>query len=141
MIHSFFGWLIDIKHKDKPVAFSTVRQYKSALVWYYKEHKLIFQPEISQGLETLLNGYKRRVSDHKLAGKMPVFEGKYHLTFDRYSLLASALLKAQDVVQMLFGWPFLVLQWNLIARTATVSGMMMEHVGWEGDSLLICRMS
>jgi hypothetical protein len=30
-----------------------------------------------------------------------------------------------------------VLQWNLIARTATVSGMMMEHVGWEGDSLLI----
>ena len=77
-IHSFFGWLIDTKHKDKPAAFSTVRQYKSALVWYYKEHKLIIQPEIDQGLETLLNGYKRRVSDYKLEGKMPVFAGKYH---------------------------------------------------------------
>jgi hypothetical protein len=136
-IHSFFGWLIDTKHQAKPAAFSTVRQYKSALVWYYKEQKLIIQPEIDQGLETLLNGYKRRVSDHKLAGRMPVFEGKYHLTFDGYTLLARALFNAQDVNQMLFGWPFLVLQWNLIARTATVSGMMMEHIGWEGDALLI----
>jgi len=136
-IHSFFGWLIDTKHKDKPAAFSTVRQYKSALVWYYKEHELIMQPEINQGLETLLNGYKRRVSDYKLEGKMPVFEGKYHLTFDGYCLLACSLFKAELISQMLFGWPLLVLQWNLIARTATVSNIMMEHVGWEGDSLLI----
>ena len=136
-IHSFFGWLIDSKHKDKPAAFSTVRQYKSALVWYYKEQQLIMQPEINQGLETLLNGYKRKVSDYKLEGKMPVFEGKYHLTYDGYCLLAEALFEAEHVSQMLFGWPFLVLQWNLIARTATVSSMMMEHVSWEGDSLLV----
>ena len=38
---------------------------------------------------------------------------------------------------MLFGWPFLVLQWNLVARSATVSSMMMEHISWEGDSLVI----
>ena len=111
-IHSFFGWLIDSKHKDKPAAFATVRQYKSALVWYYQEHELIMQPEINQGLETLLNGYKRRVSDYKLEGKMPVFEGKYHLTYDGYCLLAEALFKAEHVSQMLFGWPFLVLKWN-----------------------------
>jgi hypothetical protein len=136
-IHRFFGWLIDTKHKDKPAAFSTVRQYKSALVWYYKENKLPLQPEVNQSLETLLNGYKRRVSDYKLDGKMPVFEGKYHLTFDGYCLLANTLFKSEVTSQMLFGWPFLVLQWNLIARTATVSGMMMEHVGWEADSLLV----
>ncbi|MGH8399103.1 MAG: hypothetical protein ACRETA_12800 [Gammaproteobacteria bacterium] len=136
-IHDFFGWLINIEHKDKPLAFSTVRQYKSALMWYYKEHKLIMQPEIDQGLEALFNGYKRRVSDYKLQGKMPVFEGKYHLTFDGYCLLATALFKADSLSQMLFGWPFLVLQWNLIARSDTVSCIMMEHVGWEADSLLI----
>jgi hypothetical protein len=38
---------------------------------------------------------------------------------------------------MLFAWPFLILQWNLIARTATISSMMMQHIGWEGDALLI----
>jgi hypothetical protein len=134
---NFFGWLIEVKHKDKPAAFSTVRQYKSALVWYYKEHKTVFQPEVNQGIETLLNGYKRKVSDHKLAGRMPVFEGKHHLTYDGYRRLAHSLFSAQPFASTLFGWPYLVLQWNLIARTATVSAMMMEHVSWEGDALLI----
>jgi hypothetical protein len=136
-ILGFFGWLIDTKHADKPAAFSTVRAYKSALVWYYKEHKLIMDPAVHQGLETLLNGYQRRVAGFKHSGKMPVFEGKYHLTFDGYCLIAAALMKAEPFNQMLFGWPFLVLQWNLIARSATVAGMMMEHVGWEADALLI----
>ncbi len=54
VILNFFGWLTDVKHKDKPAAFSTVRQYKSALVWLYKEEKTIFPPEVDQGVETLL---------------------------------------------------------------------------------------
>jgi hypothetical protein len=36
----FFGWLIDEKHKDKPLAVSSVTGYKSALKWYYKERRL-----------------------------------------------------------------------------------------------------
>jgi hypothetical protein len=136
-IRAFFGWLIDGKQKDKPLAFSSVRSYKSALVWYYKEHKFIIQPDVDQELEKLLNGYKRRVSDFKLDGKMPVFEGKYHLTFEGFRVLAARLMESEPFNQMLFGWPFLILQWNLIARTATVSSMMMEHIGWEADALLI----
>jgi hypothetical protein len=136
-ILAFFGWLIDVKNKDKPLAFSSVRQYKSALVWYYKEHKLIFEAGVNQELETLLNGYKRRVSDLKLQGKMAVFEGKYHLTFEGYRTLANHLFTSHPFNQMLFAWPYLILQWNLIARTATVSSMMMEHIGWEADALLI----
>ena len=73
-ILSFFGWLIDTKPKAKPLAFSSVRQYKrlSALVWYYKEKKTIMEPEVNQELETLLNGYKRKVSDLKLEGNASV---------------------------------------------------------------------
>jgi hypothetical protein len=136
-ILSFFGWLIDTKHKTKPLAFSSVRQYKSALVWHYKEKRVTMEPEVNQQMETLLNGYKRKVSDMKLQGKMPVFEGKYHLTFEGYCVLARLLLTSEPFNQMLFGWPYLILQWNLIARTNTVSSMMMEHIGWEADALLI----
>lgn len=137
VILNFFGWLTEVKHKDKPAAFSTVRQYKSALVWLYKEEKTIFPADVNQGLETLLKGYKRKVGELKMAGKMPVFEGKHHLTYDGYRTLALSLLSAQPSVRVLFGWPYLLLQWNLIARTATVSTMMMEHVSWEGDALLV----
>ena len=136
-IESFFGWLTEQKRKGKSPAFSTVRQYKSALKWYYKEQQLLMEPVIDQSIELLLGGYRRKVSQLKLDGEMPVFEGKYHITFDGYCLVAKALFVSTSVNNMLFGWPFLVLQWNLLARSATVSNMMMEHIGWEGDSLLI----
>jgi hypothetical protein len=136
-ILAFFGWLIDVKHKDDPLSISSVKQYKSALKWYYKECRLIIDPGVNQELDTLLRGYQRRVSEFKLDGKMPVFEGKYHLPFDGYRTVAALLFRSEPFNQMLFAWPFLILQWNLIARTATVSSMMMEHIGWEGDALLI----
>lgn len=136
-ILAFFGWLIDEKHKDEPLAISSVKMYKSALKWFYKEHRVVMSPEINQELDTLMKGYQRRVSEFKLDGKMPVFEGKYHLPFAGYRVLASLLFRSSAFGEMLFAWPFLVLQWNLIARTATVSSMMMEHIGWEGDALLI----
>jgi hypothetical protein len=76
-ILAFFGWLIDEKHKDEPLAISSVKMYKSALKWFYKEHRVVMSPEINQELDTLMKGYQRRVSEFKLDGKMPVFEGKY----------------------------------------------------------------
>lgn len=136
-IRAFFGWLLDVEHKDKPLAPSTSRHYKSALVWLYKEKKLIIADDINQELETLLNGYQRRVATFRSEGKMPVFEGKYHLTFDGYRLLARMLMKCDQFNQMLFAWPYLIIQWNLIARAITVADLMMEHVGWQSDSLLI----
>ena len=138
-ILSFSGWLINTHFKEKNAAISTIRLYKSALLWYYKEQKLIVHSLVNQGIETLLKGYQLRVADRKSRGEMPTFEGKYHLTYDGYCLLATALFKMEPFNQMLFGWPFLVLQWNLIAtsRSATVDAMMMEHVSWEANSLLI----
>lgn len=136
-ILSFFGWLVESKFSAKPAAASTIRSYKSALKWFYKEQKIIMEQSVDQGIETLLQGYLRRVADWKAEGKMAVFESKLHLTYDGYCLLSNALFTAQPFSQMLFGWPFIVLQWNLIARSATVAGMMMEHVGWEADSLLV----
>ena len=136
-ILKFFGWLIDEKHKDTPLAISSVKMYKSALKWYYKERNVMMTPEINQELETLMKGYQRRVSQFKLDGKMAVFEGKYHLPFAGYRMLATVILQSLSFNEMLFAWPFLLLQWNLIARSATVSSVMLEHIGWEGDALLI----
>lgn len=133
-IKSFFGALTDT---DPPLSVSTVKGYKSALVWYYKEHGMVLDPETNQQLQTLMKGYKRKVATLKLDGKMAVFEGKHHLSFQAYCVLAKHLLSSSDFNQMLFAWPYLLLQWNLIARTNTIACMMMEHIGWEGDALLI----
>ena len=68
---------------------------------------------------------------------MAVYEGKHHLTFQGYCALAKSLLTSEDPSQTLFAWPYLLLQWNLVARTTTVASMMMEHISWEAGALLI----
>ena len=135
-IVSFFGWLVDTKYKEKPPAFSTIRGYKSALVHMYKEQGMSLPPDMDLQLESLLDGYKRRVANLKLSGKMAIFEGKLYLTFEGYRLLARALMRAMPA-QMLFAWPYLLLQWNLIARAKSVAMLMMEHISWESDALMV----
>ena len=105
-------------------------------MWYYKEHGLSIPADINQRVEMVLDGYQRKVAGMKLDGKMPVFEGKLHLTFEGYRLLARAFFKSSST-QMLFAWPYLVMQWNLMARATSVASMMMEHVSWETDALIV----
>jgi hypothetical protein len=136
-ILAFFGWLIDVHFKEKEASFQTIRQYKSALKWHYAEKKLVMQPDVNQGIETLLKGYERMLATLRLEGKRKAFEGKLHLTFAGYCSLAQASFNTKPFAQMLFAWPYLVMQWNLMARAASVSSLMMEHVAWEGDALLI----
>jgi hypothetical protein len=130
----FFGSLIC---SDQHKAFSTIRGYKSALSWYYKEQTQIIDPTLNLSLENFLQGYKRKVSDLKQTGQMSVFEGKHHLTFHGYCLIAQKLFTIQSGSQMVFAWPFFILQWNLIARSNTVATTMLEHISWEGDSLIV----
>jgi hypothetical protein len=73
----------------------------------------------------------------KLDGHMSVFEGKHHMSFEGYNLIANKLLSLGQFNLMLFAWPFLILQWNMIARSASVSSIMLEHISWEGDSMII----
>ena len=92
-IVSFFGWLVDTKYKEKPVAVSTLRGYKSALVFLYKESQAVLHVDTNQRLEALLDGYQRRVAAMRLAGEMSATEGKLHLTFEGYRLVGSCILQ------------------------------------------------
>jgi hypothetical protein len=59
-ILAFFGWLIDVQHKDRPLAISSVHLYKSALGWYYKERKLIMDLTVNQELDQCCTRHTRR---------------------------------------------------------------------------------
>ena len=36
-----------------------------------------------------------------------------------------------------FSWSFFLLTWNLMARSVTVANIMLAHISWREDSLLI----
>jgi hypothetical protein len=156
-ILEFFGSLLS--ESTRTAAFQTIRGYKSALVWYYTGNGAEIPSEQNIALESFLQGYKRKIATMKDEGQMAVFEGKHHLTFKGYNLLAKKFFHLTPQSsnnntsnnnninrnnkshnswnQMLFSWCFLLLQWNLIARSASVASIKLEHISWQNDSLII----
>lgn len=153
-IMAYFGGLVNKKEMQ---AMSTMQGYKSALVWYYKQNNMVLNEETDLELNKFMQGYKRTIASMKLDGLMDIGEGKLHLTFAGYCMLAKKIIKLYSTINtdnnnnnsnsndnntntsyaqwklMLFAWPFFTLQWNLMARSATVAGIMLQHISWQDD--------
>jgi hypothetical protein len=97
--------------------------------------------ELNGQLESLIKGYQRTVATLKQSGDMDIHEGKDALSFMAYSMIASKLATFTDSrdsnTSSTFAWAFFVLQWNLIARSETVTAILLDHICWAQDSLMI----
>ena len=84
-----------------------------------------------------MKGFNRTVAQARQNGEMPLREGKAAITFAAYNKLAwYALNQTSDFRVGIFSHLFLLLCWSLMARCCSVSGIMFEHITWEGDSLI-----
>jgi hypothetical protein len=143
---AFFGSLTE--QTPTPAA-STLEGFRSALLYLYKKDLVVIDPTLIARLGQLMSGYKRTISDKKQSGDMKTFEGKHHITFSGYQLLANTLMAMGPVSGegksgsrinfniMFFSWSFLILQWNLMARSASVASIMLQHLSWENDALIV----
>lgn len=133
----FFGQLNDPLKANDTKRVSTVQGYKSALKWWLQDQKVVIDPLFEMELDKFMKGYKNRIANLKLKGILPINEGKAYLTFNAYIQLTTALFQSANFKTMLFTWPFIVIQWNLIGRSASVAAIMYDHVRWDGDSLIV----
>jgi hypothetical protein len=117
-------------------------------VYLYKEHKQRWSPQLDIELESLLKGYQRLIAQMKATGKVSIREGKEALSFEGYKLLALKLLThtAQSHSNdkqltlwktSIFGWPYILMQWNMMARSESISLIRLDHVGWSGDCMVV----
>lgn len=143
-----------LENEEKVKAVSTVESYRSAIVWFYKKKNQRLEEELDVAISNFLDGYKRLVADLKQKGIMSIEEGKQPLSFSGYSFVARKLLRlpssrGESYVCMLYGkmfktiyvgsfaWTFLVLTWNLMARSNSTSLIKLKHVCWRDDALII----
>ena len=90
------------------------------------------------GMSDFSSGYKRLVADKKLNGEMEVQEGKCPITFAGYIFVAQKALKmTADFHLSMFAHLFLLLCWNLMARSVSVCTIMLQHISWEQDSMVV----
>ena len=126
------------------VSKETMQGYKSALLWLYEEkHKIETSAKTTKWLSSFVKGYKRIVAQKKQDGIMDVNEGTKPLSFSGHSSLALLLMKLQptkkryNIKRSLFGWPFQNTIWNLIARGGNVGKILLTHMDWSEDCMLI----
>lgn len=62
---------------------------------------------------------------------------QYLLTAKAYRHLAALALSCADPNQGLFVNPYLTLDWNLTSRVASTGDVLLDHIRWEGDCLLL----
>lgn len=134
-----------------PMSTSTIQGYRSALVDLHKRAKIEVDTEANRDLTNMLDGYEKLIRQLKMKGLMKISEGKRPISGGGYSMLAEKFMKAKtDKVSgpennkvatswsaTLFGWTFFVLMWNLMSRSDSVDCIMLQHIDWQGDSLLI----
>lgn len=119
-------------------AFEHVSGYKSAIRFYYRRRRVLPPEELNAMFRDFFTGYERLIAELKQNGDMKLHEGKQPMNFSGYRYLAlKALEQKTDFAQCLFAQLFLVLSWNLIARCASVSGIMFDHLTWSGDAMVV----
>ena len=85
-----------------------------------------------------LRGMKRSISQKKLTGAMPLIEGKAQLPVAAYKVLNKIAMQAPENHRAnISNHLFTVMQWNLIARSISVSSLKLSHFKWETDCLQI----
>ena len=133
------------KSLPKPLAPSSLWGYRSALVYLHSQTKQTLDEKLNVELDTLLNGYEKTICALQKEGKVKPNEGKMHLKWDGYDMLAEKFFKKSPPPgakgyswsTTVFAWSFCVLMWNLMSRSESVDSLMMEHVDWDGDALTI----
>ena len=138
-LEGFLGDMAADRQDGSCKAFSTVTGYCTVLKFYYREAGVIISPELERFFKNFHEGYKRKIAQKKDKGFMKNFEGKVAVTYVIYTALAkvalfAALLRTRFASMVHL---FLILCWNLFARSCSVADLRTHHFGWSNDALVI----
>jgi hypothetical protein len=127
------------KKKDSSyLSRSTYDGIRSALAHLYRCAGKEMHESLKKDLKQLMGGIKRTVAKHKKDNGESLIEGKMHMSYDVYDLMCKILSRGQNANngEYLFAHCYLVLEWNLMARSENVNSCHINHIGWDNDSLL-----
>lgn len=118
---------------------ATIGSYISAIKWMYTERgELGFNAETNHFCKEFRQGYSRLIAEKRANGEMKNYEGKVAVTFAVYrSLAKQALFAANDRTTTSMVHAYMLLCWNLFARSVSVTELRTTHLVWEGDALKI----
>jgi hypothetical protein len=128
----------DVIAKDQiTISHSCMGGYKSALKWHYEENGVLFPTDIDKWCDSFIIGYKKLIADKKERGIMKLKEGKSPLSFSGLILMCTTMVTMLPTRnkftygELLFGWAYILLCWNVMSRSHNVGQLMLQHMEWK----------
>jgi len=138
-LESFLGDMVAEREDKSCKAITTVTGYCTVIKHYYRKNSIPIDADLAEYFKSFQKGYKRIVAAKKDAGEMKNFEGKVPITFSVFSSLAKLALFASAMRSSFasFVHVFMILCWNLFARSCLVSDLRTHHFNWDNDCMVI----
>jgi hypothetical protein len=126
-------------HVGSSKATSTITSYITAIKHLHRENKINLSDEIKRFFKDFTDGYKRVIAKKRERGVMKHKEGKIPVS---YLILMELSKKALHVATYRssfssFVHTYMLLCWNLFARSCSISDLRTHHFSWDNDSLVI----
>ena len=125
------------------ISASCMQGYKLALLWWYREKSVVINSDINDHLNAFIKGYEVTIAKKKATGVMSITEGKSALSFAGYVEICKVMMRLapngnrNPFSEGIFGWTYMVFMWNLIARAESVGNIMLQHIDWREDAVIV----
>ena len=134
-----FSHYVSTRRRSKNGKYLSTTSYggvRSALTHIYRRSGREVGKEFEKKLTEFMSGMKRTVAADKRDKGETLDEGKKPMSYDAYKALCQIFFKGESD-EHLFAHVFIILQWNLMARSDNCVKMHMNHIEWR--SISQCR--
>ena len=93
-------------------------------------------PYFNSAMVQFLHGTKMTIVAHMIEAGESMDEGKEAMSVDYLKLLCKMFAEGENE-EYYFGWVFLLLEWNLMARSDNIVQLHMNNLVWKDDVIVI----
>lgn len=124
------------KNKGKMASRETLGLFRASIMWVMGLYDYYPLPEFKQKLSKYYRSLNKRVAKAKARGDLPLKKGKDALPYALLVDLCQLLIMCDDPSSR-FLLLYLLLCWNLMCRASNTANILLEHISWSNDALLI----
>ena len=122
--------------RDKYLGKGTYCGIRSGIINLFTMSNLSPPPRFREQVSVLLKGFRRTITEQKVAAGECLEEGKEVMSFSCYKLLCEKFMKGERD-EYNFAHLFLTLEWNLMARADSIINLSLNDLQWSDDALLV----
>ena len=121
--------------EEKLLSKSAYGGMQSSLMYLHKMAGFVADEDFRRDILQFNRGMKRQVTEQKMRIGQSLEEGKKGMNIEVYRLMCTKLMEMRTE-NAAFAHLFLIMEWNLMARSDNCAKLQLAHIEWRNDCLV-----